>query len=159
MRVVIKELIAGFLSGESESFPSPPLSWSFTKSVHDDKGIKGFNFFMTTAAHCFVSLPLQSESIQTQRPDWSGEKNRNVLCVVFVGVSRHPHPPLARLWLIIVWRNSKLNCTQTEILSSPPWKPKAVKIVPHESIFFCSSPLGLLLLKYSHGAVRARLRA
>lgn len=43
MRVVIKELIAEFLSGESESFPSPPLSWSFTESVHDDKGIKVFN--------------------------------------------------------------------------------------------------------------------
>lgn len=44
---------------------------------------------MTTVADCFVSLPLQSESIQTQSPDWSGKN-----CTFVSSLLEYFFPPI-----------------------------------------------------------------
>lgn len=74
---------------------------------------------------------------------------QNVLCVVFVGLF---FPPTDQTVVdnCLTEFQAKTARRLKYLLTS--CKPKAVKIVYHESIFLFP-PLGPLLLKYSHGAV------
>lgn len=75
-------------------------------------------------ADCFASLPLQSQSIQTQRSDWRGFNKTYFVSSLL----DYFFPPLTRLWLIIVWRNSKLKLHADWNISSPPVNQRLSKL-------------------------------